>query len=141
MTMKIERGITITELLIAIVILAILAAVVMARFQGKTERAATAEAIGMLSAIRQAEAAWRLENATYAAEADKGNLDVDISSATKFTYTILSADANGFSVEAKRNDDSTTTQECKDKTITINEAGLFGGSHPYGPKPDANSTC
>lgn len=127
------RGFTITELLIAVVIIAVLAALTIPRFSGNKERAIAAEAVGMLSAIRQAEAAWRLDNSTYTADLD--DLDVDTSPSTKFSYTISDNDAATFKATAKQLSD-----HCKDRTIILNAAGTFSGDHPYGPVP-GTGTC
>ena len=130
---KRENGFTIAELLIAVVIIAILAALTIPRFAGNKERAIAAEAIGMLSAIRQAEAAYRLENPAYIDTTDftsAGPLDVDASSSTKFSYKVTDSTATTFNATATQ-----LTDHCKDRTIILNAAGTFSGDHPYGPVP------
>ena len=124
--MSTKKGFTLVETLIVISILAVLAAMIIPRFTGQDERGYIAEAVGMLSAIRQAEASYRLENSSYAS--DPALLDVDVSSSTKFTYTITATSTPSFTAQAKRVDG-----KCKDRTITLNDAGTYGGDHPYGP--------
>jgi len=65
MAMVKMKGFTLAELLIVIVILGILGGIALPRFYPQKEKALTAEAIVMLSAIRQGELAFQLENDGY----------------------------------------------------------------------------
>jgi prepilin-type N-terminal cleavage/methylation domain-containing protein len=123
------RGFTLTEVLIVVVVLAILAALVLPRFSSQDERGFIAEATGALSAVRQAEEAYRLENPTYTNVI--ADLDVDISTSTNFDYTITGATAADFLITAERNGG-----QYNGMTITLDQSGDFGGTHPFGPEPD-----
>ena len=57
---KRKKGFTLTEVLVVVVILGILAGLILPRFFGQSERAVVSEAVGMLSAVRQAEASYFL---------------------------------------------------------------------------------
>ena len=93
---KRKKGFTLTEVLIVVVILAVLAALVLPRFFGQSERAIVSEAVGMLSAIRQGEASYKLENngnyiATTAASFSWDLLGIDNPINAKFTYAVDAA--------------------------------------------------
>jgi len=131
--LKMKKGFTLTEILIVVIILAVLAALVLPRFMAQDERGIVAEAVGMLSAIRQGEAAYLLENAAYTS--DLAKLDIDTSPATKFSYSITSASETAFTAQATRLDG-----KCAGKTVTLTQAGIFAGDHPFGPTP-GTGTC
>ena len=141
------KGFTLIEILMVVVIIGVLASLVLPRYFGQTERAVVGEAVAHLSAIRQAEEAFRLENGSYTQDLDL--LDIDVphldgthapSSTDKFVYQILSADAVSFAAEAsRRNVDNPSN--CDRKTIVLTNGGLFSGTHPFGPNPDAGAAC
>lgn len=126
---KRKSGFTIAEILIAIVVLAVLATIVISRFTGSSERAVVAEAVGMLSAIRQAEAAWLLENpAGYTATI--GNLDVTVPAddTTAFNYSITNITAGPpptFRAVATRRP---ATDPHGGETITLDQDGSWAQS-------------
>jgi prepilin-type N-terminal cleavage/methylation domain-containing protein len=61
------RGFTLTELLIVITIIGILAGLAIPRFTGQTEKARVAEAVGILSAMRRGQIAYFDANSKYLA--------------------------------------------------------------------------
>lgn len=62
-----RKGFTLTELLMVVVILGILGGIALPKFFPQKEKAYIAEAIGMLSAIRQSLEAYRTEYGAYCA--------------------------------------------------------------------------
>ncbi len=123
--MKKEKGFTLTEVLIVVVIIGVMAMLVLPRFMRQDERGIVAEAVGMLSAIRQAEASYNLENSAYTATL--ADLDVDTSSSTKFTYAV---DADGTATATRTGGDYDT------QTIILKIDGTWDQSatHPFKPK-------
>ena len=122
-----EKGFTLAEILVVIVILATMAALVIPRLTGQPERAAVAEAVAHLSAIRQANEAYALDHGgTYSTNI--GDLDV-AAPTNKFSYAL---DGSG---------DGQATRQGSGCTITLTKAGAFGGTHRFRPQADGTETC
>jgi len=122
---KNQRGFTLTEVLIVVAIIGLLASLVMPRFFGQNERGIAAEAVAMLSAIRQAEVAYNLENSVYTT--DLTNLDVDVTPSTKFTYA---ADVAGTATATRT---GSSNPDVNGTTIILDVSGNWSGTHPFKP--------
>ena len=132
--MNLKKGFTLTEILIVVVIIGILAALALPRFMRQDERGIVAEAVAMLSAIRQAEESYRLENSvtTYATDLSAtGPLGVDVSSSTKFTYAVDGT--SGTATATRTPAGACTSTDFGSCTITLTSAGVWGGTHPFRP--------
>lgn len=123
------KGFTLIELLIVVAILGLLATIVIPRFVGHDERAYVAEAVIMLSAIRQAEADYYFEHSEYTNNLSE--LDVDVSSSSRFTYSV-SGGAASTSITATRNGGSANFDG---KTIILKMDGNWdqNATHPFRP--------
>ncbi|MFH0985893.1 MAG: prepilin-type N-terminal cleavage/methylation domain-containing protein [Candidatus Omnitrophota bacterium] len=122
-----KKGFTLIEVLMVVAIIGVLAALVIPRYMGQGERGYVAEAAAMLSALRQGEVAYSLENSA-AYTATTSALDVDISPSTKFTYSVTTASSL---VTATRAGGGTTYSGT---TITLGiDTGTWGGTHPFKP--------
>jgi len=142
--MKSGKGYTMTEILIVVVIMAVLATLVMPHFFGQKERGVIAEALSKLSAIRQSEEGYMLEHGAYLsvnhALDNWALLGIDDPDNANFTYTVVAAAGPTFDATATRVD-TASSEDCPGKTITLTNAGVFGGKHPFGPNPDADAAC
>lgn len=121
-----------------VVIIAILGGIALPRFYPQKEKAYVAEAIGILSAIRQSEEAYKLEDATNSYKsasttaADWLALGLENPTSSNWTYAVTATAGTSFDATATR---ISTESAYDDKTIQIDENGVYCGTHPNGPKP------
>jgi type IV pilus assembly protein PilE len=88
-----RRGFTLIELMIAVVVLGILAAVAYPAFTSMIKRSRRADAIAGLTAIVQAQERYRSNHATYSASVDA--LSVNADAAYKYYDLALAASEDG----------------------------------------------
>jgi prepilin-type N-terminal cleavage/methylation domain-containing protein len=141
----VKKGFTLVELLLVVTILGILAAIAVPKLFPQTERARVAEAIAILQSIRQGEQAYFLENNdTYLncpgpanCWSNLGMEDPDANDTATdpgfFNYSVPNADGAGFTAQAKRTSLSVGNGNYQNTLITIDEAGNYGGNHPFRP--------
>ncbi|MCG3176036.1 MAG: hypothetical protein MOGMAGMI_00974 [Candidatus Omnitrophica bacterium] len=124
-----NRGFTLIEILIVVIIIAVLAGLAVPMFQGTVERSRRAEAIQNLSATRASMLRYFAQNNTYVG-ATFANIDFNPNTGgggqtAHFTYALGGLAAATFTVTATRNavngGDGTST-------VTINQAGVVGGT-------------
>lgn len=72
---KSKRGFTLTEIIITVIIVGVLASVAIPRFTGSIERVKAAEGVHLLTALLGAQKAFKFENGGYAA--NLAVLDID----------------------------------------------------------------
>jgi len=131
-----KKGFTLTEILIVVVLLAILAAFVLPRFMKQDERGIVAEAVANLSAIRMGEESYHLEKSAYldmdttvaGDDAKWEDIGLDKPDTRNFDYMVVS----GVST-ATRNGGGT---DYNTKTIILNTNGTWdqSASHPFKPE-------
>ena len=79
---KQDHGFTLTEIIIAIVIVGVLATLALPRFTGALERVRASEGVQILTALLRAQKAYEIENGSYSAVL--ADLDVAIERAENF---------------------------------------------------------
>jgi type IV pilus assembly protein PilA len=90
-----DKGFTLVELLVVIVIIGILTAIALPSFLNQTAKAKQAEAKQKVSSILKTQQSWRTENATFATNIDDlalGNL-AGASTAPVYAYALVGGDA------------------------------------------------
>ena len=108
-----QKGFTLIELMIVVVIIGILAALAIPRFMAATTKSKQSEAKGILKQIYTMERTYRQANNSYwgaGVSADAANPDnfatigVQIMASAKYTYDIITADATTLLARATATD-------------------------------------
>lgn len=86
------KGFTLIELMIAVVVVGILAAVALPAYNGQVRKSRRTDAVTALSAFQQAQERWRANNASYGALADLTAL----TTATPAGYGMSATSSNGY---------------------------------------------
>lgn len=126
-----QQGFTLVELLIAVVVATILAAVALPSYQRMAQKGRRADAVALVSRIQQAQERWRSNNSGYAttlaalditsAASDKGYYQATLSNVSATGYTITATVVSG-SAQASDTD-------CATMTVTQASGNLaYGGS-------------
>jgi type IV pilus assembly protein PilE len=123
-----KRGFTMTEVLITVLIIAVLAAIAFPGFSKAQQKNDAGQTITYLRAIRLAEKMYYAKNGTYLACADaaaiRSNLGTEITT-EKYTFDVIAPTATTFTATATRTSDA--------KTISLDQNGTWGGDSPYKP--------
>ena len=130
--MRIRAGFTLTEVLVAIVVIAVLAGLAVPMFQGTVERSRRAEAIQRLSATRASMLRYFAQNNTYVG-ATFANIDYNPNAnaggqTVHFAYALGGLAAATFTITATRN---AVNGGDGASTVTINQAGVVGGTGAF----------
>ncbi len=125
-----SKGFTLAEILIVVVVIAVMASLVIPRFTGQTDKAAAAEAIGIMGAIHRALLQYHDENGEYpTALTNMSDISDTLgigSSTVKFGWE-FSTSADG-TVTGTRKSGETTIG-----TLTLSDAGKWNGTDKYAP--------
>jgi len=130
-----QRGFTLFELLIVIMIVGILSGLGFSQFTKFVEKSRVAEAKLILGNIRTSERAYYLANFGYTSDMDTvgGNAPTACVSTHYFSYAVTAASAADFTALATRCTDSNGKFPAGTEayTINVNATGDFAGSAGY----------
>jgi len=129
-----REGFTLVEVLIVIIIIGVLAGLAIPMYRSTAERSKKAEALYVLSAMRQSEGRFFATGGAYTDNTNQ--LDYAFTNAAltagnqvvRFTYTIATDATEGFIATAKRNG---VDGGDGSSTVTLNAAGARGGTGIY----------
>ena len=115
-----SRGFTLTELMIAMALVGVLAALATSNFMSIRNRAKSAEARNILAEIRTMEEIYKMENSFYSGSLSQIGF-TSFSQPTHYGYTITSSDTTTFTATAAGDIDS----DGVDDEWTIDENGTL----------------
>ena len=123
-----KRGFTLIEILIAIGILSVLAAIAIPGFSKPSKKADANQAVVFLRAIRLAEKMYLAKNGTYLAESDansiRTNLGAEISDG-KYSFSVV---ATNPIPPAQPTFTATATRVSDNNWLSLDDAGSWTGS-------------
>ncbi|MFA5159890.1 MAG: prepilin-type N-terminal cleavage/methylation domain-containing protein [Candidatus Omnitrophota bacterium] len=126
-----KKGFTLTEILITILVLAVLAGIALPGFSNAKKKAAANQAIAYLRTIRTAEKMYYARWKTYQAFANYTDIKTDLSAEVKtadYTFDVTSTSGTAFT--------ATATKTSTGGTITLDQDGIFdatGSEVGYAP--------
>lgn len=124
----IPRGVTLLELLIAVMVVGIIAALAYPSFTGAIRKSRRADAMAALTQVMQAQERWRANNTTYngdistltgaPARSANGHYDISISSgsATSSAYVAVAT--------ARSDSDQSADTACRTLRVTMSGGGM-----------------
>ena len=105
--MRNQRGFTLLELLMVVIIIAILASIALPQYMRVAERSRASEALTVIAAIRSSELRFKAQDPAGAYEPNLANIDIEVPGigatplSTMWTYTVNGA-AGGSNAVASR---------------------------------------
>lgn len=122
---KKDRGFTLIEILIVIVLIAILASITFPKLTGQQERAATAEAITIMGAVHRALLQYEDENGEFPTLADLSEIRTTLGIGTskiRYDWTFST------------NDEGNVTATRDESNLVLTSDGEWAGDGDYTPK-------
>ncbi|MFA4988060.1 MAG: prepilin-type N-terminal cleavage/methylation domain-containing protein [Candidatus Omnitrophota bacterium] len=126
----VNKGFTLIELIVVIIIVGILASVGMTQYTKVVEKGRAAEARIVLGSLRTAEVAEYMENGAYATVANLG-VAAPASCTTTHYFSYSCNSANGTCTATRCTTGGKTPQAAASYTKTVTPDGTWGGTAGY----------
>ena len=129
-----ERGVTLIELMIVVLILGIIAGVAIPSYRSYMVRSQRIDATAALLRIATAQEKFYLQNNTYAGNAlldddPPAGLGIDSTEHGWYTLSIVDADAEGWTAQAVANSTGPQAEDHDCQTFTLNDRGVRGAEN------------
>lgn len=131
---RLQRGFTLAELMIVIVVVGLLAAVALPSFIDSMRKSRRSEAFTALASVQQAQERWRGSHASYATTLGEGDEDepglglADQTPGGYYTLSIAQAGPDGYTLVATGNDDTTQAADTSCRKLAVR---MQGGNLQY----------
>ncbi|MGA4635792.1 type IV pilin protein [Pseudomonas solani] len=129
------RGFTLTELVVAVAILAILAGIAIPSYQGYVLRSGRSEAMTLLSEAAARQERYFTQNNSYASTAAALNMTSYVAGLKNYSLAISNVGAATYTLTATAIGSQVRDKECQ--TLTLDQAGARG----YSGTAASASTC
>lgn len=134
-TTRAERGFTLLELLMVVIIIAILAAIALPQYLRATEKSRASEALQILGAVRSAETRYRAQDPNSLYTTVVTDLDIDFPAAmTSWTFPVVAAPGGGVG-RAEMSRTGAGTYAGQIVGITFGSGTICGTFVPLTPMP------
>lgn len=128
-----HRGLTLIEIMVAVAVLGVLAALTLPSFIDSIRKGRRSEAVAALAQVQQSQERWRANRATYTANLADLSVGLDAENRTASGYYVISleddADGNRYTATATA---VSGTSQANDTHCTVMRVRLVGGNLQYG---------
>lgn len=120
------RGFTLIEMLLAMAVLAVLAAIALPSYRAHVQRSHRLDAVTALLQVQQAQERWRAQHSSFAADLDA--LGIPGARSERYRLAIQRSADNGFEVVAVAIAGQTADAECTSLSLTQQAGNTLYGS-------------
>lgn len=125
---RLQRGFTVIELVIAVIVVGVLTAVALPSFLDSMRKGRRSEAFSALSAVQQAQERWRSNRASFTGTLSDLGINATTNPGGYYTLSIASASPTGYEIQAQAAGSQVNDTQCTKLGVKV-EAGAisYGG--------------